>query len=472
MSRELGTLRAFSNGESQFLGSSSGVYFVDTVRQVFSTAAPGRATGQDSNFEACLIADEQSDLPQNEDRSLESHHQTVHHGSIVQNVLAQVPSFDDAKLLMTIYFHIWHPIMPFLHGPTFLEHLEDLYDQKSTDDMAYAIIFMSIFHIAAAERPGMMQASPGPPSPAEFMSLLAPLALNGDMSSIQALLSAQLYFTTRMYLRTASTIGGLVIRSLIKSGYHRCPFRYPQLSADDREMRKRIFWSAYNLDRFLSQALGHPLGLQDSDIDVCQPEHEIHEPTPRGIPQNGIPGLRPGAPLQALPASSIQQGGKLAVLANYVQYCQLTGRVLEVFHKSVNNRFLDQETILFLKADIEAWRNSLPTDLQDTVVERPSESAESPTFATFFDTLYQQLILLVNRPALSLEPSTADFRSSIQTCIAAAQRIILKLGPSAAVPSLFWPGYLSAIWMSGLIVAFASQLGMYAQSKASRCVFL
>jgi hypothetical protein len=101
------------------------------------------------------------------------------------------------------------------------------------------------------------------------------LALRRDTASIQALLAAQLFLIATMSLRVASTVGGLIVRSLVQAGLHRCPYRYAELSTDVREIRKR----AYALDRFLSQALSLPLGIQDDDFDLRLPGvHEKHEP--------------------------------------------------------------------------------------------------------------------------------------------------------------------------------------------------
>lgn len=72
-----------------------------------------------------------------------------------------------------------------------------------------------------------------------------------------------------MSLHTASTVVGLLFRSIFLAGLHHFPASYGELSSDNCDMRKRIFWSAFVIDCYLSQALGHPLGIQDSDIDVC-----------------------------------------------------------------------------------------------------------------------------------------------------------------------------------------------------------
>lgn len=50
----------------------------------------------------------------------------------------------------------------------------------------------------------------------------------------------------------------------------------------DIDCRKRVFWSAYTLDRYLSVILGRPRIFRDEDIDQSLPERfvsTVHKPT-------------------------------------------------------------------------------------------------------------------------------------------------------------------------------------------------
>jgi hypothetical protein len=44
--------------------------------------------------------------------------------------------------------------------------------------------------------------------------------------------------------------------------------RKPASPPADIEVRIRIWWTIYNLDRSLAAGLGRPLGIADSDIDA------------------------------------------------------------------------------------------------------------------------------------------------------------------------------------------------------------
>lgn len=75
-----------------------------------------------------------------------------------------------------------------------------------------------------------------------------------------------------------------------EAGLHRCPDRYPSTftSSTDREMRKRVFWSLYTLDRLLTAEFGVPIMLHDTDVDTCVPggseRHPLCPPSPDGHP--------------------------------------------------------------------------------------------------------------------------------------------------------------------------------------------
>lgn len=475
------------------MGSSSGVYFINTVRQAFSkdTADCNSQSGQELRFpppEDTLVGSEGSPRDKEKDKNQRQHHgrplpslamatspdgdgmgalNRWEYAPSVAAQLGQAPPLTMARELMMAYFKVWHPLFPFLHGPTFLQAMESLYsdpasssspaDAFSSDDHSnacWSTIFQCVFNLASLLRPDLRL----PPesqieSPSSIYPLLGTLSCRHDIPSLQALLAAQLYLVAKMSLRTASTVGGCVLRSMLHAGLHRCPFRYKQLSSHDRQLRKRIFWCAYAIDRYLSQVLGLPLGIQDSDIDVCPPGvQETHSTfiSKAGLPVNGNTLEKP------------DQRRREVALASYVESGKLTGRALELFHKSITVRSIRRSSVLFLTSDVHKWWNSLPRELQSSTVTS-APSADRPfDFAPFFTVLYHHLILLINRPFLSLSPSSPEFCSALQACIGAARGILTALRSQVnGQQELFWPGFLSAAWMSGLVLAFASQLKQY-----------
>ncbi|CAI7621695.1 unnamed protein product [Penicillium glandicola] len=484
---EIGSLTAHSNEDSQFVGSSSGVYFIKTVKRAFSGLdGPGTSESNFPTAEETLVGAETSPRDKRQRTSSvrdtasslgvgESPAEWIYDPSLTAS-LGNLPPPDMAKGLMMMYFKVWHPLFPFLHGPTFLQTMEKVYssgnqtqhthepciDHRST---CWTTIFQCVFNLSSLLAPDLDLPSESKiQSPNSFNSLLGTLSSRHDIVSLQALLAIQVYLVATMSLRQASTVGGCILRSMLQAGLHRCPFRYKQLSTHDRQLRKRVFWCAYAIDRYLSQALGLPLGIQDSDIDVCLPAaREMH--SPRGEPTQPANGT-----------STTQHGNredhsKESVLASYVASGTLTGRALELFHKSILVRSVRRSSVLFLVTDVHKWWNGLPADLQrqPAVFEQRVGSVMADTafdFAPFFTVLYQHLILIIHRPSLSLDPSTAEFCSGLQTCIGAARAILSALRLQVdSRQALFWPGFLSAAWMSGLVLALACQLNQYVLTK-------
>lgn len=522
MAHEIGTLRALPNGESVFVGSSSGVFFINTVRRAFLRAATQHNHVTDENASTPLTS-----LPSPEECIYDSDPQ-FNTARPLSDGLGELPDRHTAKELLMAYFRTWHPLVPFLHGPTCLAELELLYSDQSNvaarsrkPRLALTVIFQCLFNIAKLDRPDLPSLGCASfRTEEQLLTILSSLSLKCDIESLQALLTAQLYFVAAMHLQAASSTGGIVLRSIYKSGLHRCPTRYSTFSAEERDMRKRVFWSAYTLDRFTSQSLGHPLGIQDSDIDVCQPGMtELHEPV-SSINSVQV-GTSPEETILHLPVNHPQRTSKSAQVAKdttptevqddsisnqqenecsnedlsclspensstsqkrrenqsaqtqFVRYSRLIGRVLETFHKSIHFRSTGIREVLLLKAEIDAWGNSLPYPSLDPQPSHPW-STSSPTSGglnqnVFFEVARQHLILLVNRPSLSLKPTSPEFRHSIQVCIGASRSIIRSLQTHLNTGGLlFWPGYLSAVWMSGLIMVFACQSRSHSISNATR----
>lgn len=519
---EIGSLTAHSNEDSQFVGSSSGVYFINTVKRAFSTGldGPGSPETEFPTAEDTLVGADDSPRHKRPRVAASSANSVTSPGAgesplqwkydpQMVSYLGDAPPLDLAKELMMAYFKVWHPLFPFLHGPTFLQAMERFYsstqetrpgegiDSDHRSD-CWTVIFQCIFNLGALLRPDLEL----PPecriqAPGSMTALLGSLSTRHDITTLQALLAAQVFLVAKMSLRPASTFGGCILRSMLHAGLHRCPFRYAQLSSHDRQLRKRIFWCAYAIDRYLSQALGLPLGIQDSDIDVCLPAApEMHSPprvrssnaissTSKSIDETlhadeGVANLSEDSVISARPrsASTARREShvedhckKESVLASYVDSGTLTGRALELFHKSILVRSVSRSAVLFLVTDVHKWWNSLPIEFQGKSAGPDDDSNTVLTdhpfdFGPLFTILYQHLVLIINRPSLSLDPLTAEFSSALQTCIGAARAILaalrLQLGSQQA---FFWPGFLSAAWMSGLVLAFACQLKQYVLGK-------
>lgn len=528
---EIGSFDAFHPQNSEFIGSSSGVFFVNTVFHSFRKHRRIQAQGVSEQIEPARTPSVHEYVGTAESEDVAATCTPGEHpitpGEFVAGQprpsvygvdipgLGEPPSPDVARDLMVLYFQHWHPFYPFLHGPTFFDNLSSIYDNANATllpenhvksrqtRLCRAVTYQCIFNVAASSQPGKLPPGSRIRSPLALMDIIGSLSAGHDVASLQALIAVELYLISIMSLRPASTVHGLLIRLVYHTGLHRCPFRYIQLPREACEMRKRILWSVYTLDRYLSQSLGHPLGLQDSDLDVCIPgAEELHKPvtvtlgsgnsahssvedtrnhlprsrsTPRNI-ENGQ--TVPQTPRQMGNMSSVgstesdgnrassTQGAVFRVQEHYVTYSQLVAEALELFHKSLHTRSATMEKITDLTCRIHSWWNGLPAEFQgDDILDHSNQSNES--FVAFFTISYHHLLILINRPFLSLKQDTMDFRSSLQRAIGASRGVVSKLRLIARDPFLTTcPAILSAAWMAGLVLAFATVLDLYPLAKA------
>ncbi|KAH6990192.1 fungal-specific transcription factor [Ilyonectria destructans] len=549
---EIGSFVALPSSDSEFIGSASGVFFADTVFRAFARAASaaavdaserrrngGTATDPSANPGAdadgpdpgsahtYLVAPETHDVSQsvgdergeNPTESTSTTSPGTPSYGIDTTALGIPPPSDTAQKLLMAFFRHWHSFFPFLHGPTFVEQVNRFYEEDPGLDspanpqpnwkLCRAVMFQCIFNIVASTSSGEVL----PPAcriqsiPA-FISAIGTLFSCHDVASLQALLAAELYLITSMSLRAASTIQGVLARSMYNSGFHRCPSRYRQLPPGTCGIRKRIFWCAYVLDRYIGQALGHPFSIQDADVDVCIPGMvELHRPVKSRenaaasqavlneqvldhLPMHqtepaylaGGSSARPpssGQPRDVLtthdilaaqsPAQHYTAAGKEArefILSHLATYSQLLGEVVHLFHRSIHTRNISAQSIRDITYRVHCWWNGLPPAFQDEVQD--GSSNHQPSHSVFFNMLHNYLILLIHRPFLSLPPDNQDFQSSVQTALSASRNIIVKLKWHTDNPFLMaWPATLSAVWMAGLVIAFATLLELYPNAKAN-----
>lgn len=527
---EIGSFVAPQPDKSEFIGSASGVFFVHTVFRAFADASgtspdaplePSFGTGtagHTSNGDDVadpgsahnfLVASENTQDPAPDiDGTAPATPPSGRGYGVAVSGIGRAPDLHIANRLVMLYFKNWHPMFPFLHGPSFFKEVGEFYelderrDESVSDqhvETCRAVIFQCIFNIAASS--DTSSSDHLLPPECRIESTLALTHLLGLVSStntaltLQALLAMELYLIGRASLRAASTVHGALTRMLYHLGLHRCPYRYVQLPSGICNLRQRIFWSAYVLDRYLSQALGHPASISDIEIDTCIPGmKELHQPVrPRDQPDatvSGGPQNEIQAHLPKTPSSAGHKGGDTVtggaqdvvddrhsvpspahhhrtrpdeageyVLAYLATYSRLLGRILTLFHVSIHARDITWDKVLSLTCQIQGWWNSLPSALQD-------DRGASSHYAPLFLVLYNSLVLFVNRPFLSLPTHRADFLSSLQAALTASRTIVVKLRRVKESAALFWLGTLSAVWMSGLVIAFASLLGHYPFEKA------
>ncbi|CAG8890278.1 unnamed protein product [Penicillium egyptiacum] len=191
----------------------------------------------------------------------------------------QSEATDQEDVLVDTFFQRVHPRYPFLDEVS----LRDLFRQttRDKDHNAHNLFLLYMVYAIAARtiqlHPEMRRCTSPETYFTRALRHIDSALASQSLQRVQALLLIAVYL-----LRTPSNVSnlgswhiiGLAIRHAVEMGLHRNlrDSRARQLNEDDLNLRNRVFWSAYVLDRAVSLTLGRPFALAEHEIDV--PVHD------------------------------------------------------------------------------------------------------------------------------------------------------------------------------------------------------
>ncbi|KAK2608760.1 hypothetical protein QQS21_002749 [Conoideocrella luteorostrata] len=464
--RELGLMRETADpGAARFVGSSSGIHFVRAVYNRLSRSQRASAPRR-PNIDLVPGEDDQlRQLPNNSDvlGSFWSHDEVRREMETVSGGGAPA-SFDDLLEWSNNYFEFWHPIYPFLHAPDVLQIFEAASHHGICSlSVPDANILKSVISISLADsRQGLPLKGRIPSSfvfdtADEAMSRCCiALSQPASMKVLQATLSIQTFLISMLYFNSASRLGGLAVRMVYHLGLHRCPSRYPMFSTAEISMRRRVFWSSYCLERLLAQSLGIPLDIQDDDTDVCYPGEEIHKSS----------------------CESSNEARKLVLLKHLAKHARIRGLIVELRHKSINNRQETATKSMYVQAELAKWSNDVQDDIEDEEGEDGNRNAEADPLISdrhrlLLDLLKNESTICLNRPLMALVADTPSYSSALQACISAARCISSAMRKhighnefsgnnedtqisTRLIEPLVWPSVTWAVWISAFVLVHAT----------------
>lgn len=199
-------------------------------------------------------------------------------------------AFEDFLDWSQSYFDHWHPSFPFLHAPALLDRFRDLVStggvpsNTAASDILEHIILRSVMSIAAMDRRQTLPSHKPVPSSLIFhtfndatSSVQPVLTEESSILSLQALVSVQLFLVSMNRYNAASRLQGIAAHLTFQLRLNKCPALTRPRSDKEAELRKRLFWSVFCIDRYISIRLGNPSTISSGDIDVCYPQSEHHE---------------------------------------------------------------------------------------------------------------------------------------------------------------------------------------------------
>ncbi|KAM0433508.1 hypothetical protein ACHAPT_004388 [Fusarium lateritium] len=311
-----------------------------------------------------------------------------------------------ARWLSQTYFNIVHLQFPFLHEPSHLETIDKIYADVEVGAMAeFQVLMVLAIGASILSRRTRVALSPEGYY-ASAMKLVAGAIKTSSVGSAQCILLLQMYAlnnpTSGLSLWTLHHYG---LALAIELGMHR---KVPESSFTpfEREMRRRIFWCTYTIDRLLSTLMGRPLGVTDEQCDLNHPSDiddshlETEDPKPR---------------LDDEPLTNMTSAIHLFKLARFnsaikcVMYC-------------VDRQYppYTQPTI----TDAESWRDDILTQLRQWRRDIPQHGEASPRhyINLLCEIKYHELVMLILRPNPRFhDPDKAAIRECFSSAMACSE---------------------------------------------------
>ncbi|KAL1586998.1 hypothetical protein WHR41_04121 [Cladosporium halotolerans] len=465
--REIGLMRWRPQSDAaSFVGSSSGIHF---IRSVYSAveAEKSRAASPEQSPDRNLVPGEEDQLQDVSSSPSTKPLWQPHEVSYTESDTSQVV-FHNLIQWSQSYFDNWHPAYPFLHAPSILALFKkiSMIPLGRVPDVIHSLdlaMVRAVLSISLADRRQAAQGSGLKPVPHVLVyksftsaidSVERTLSTPTSIKGIQAVLSVQVFLVSMLRHNAASRLGGLIVRMTFQIGLHRCPVRYASFTLEDIQLRKRIFWTVYCLDRHICQSLGLPLGVRDDDIDVCYLDFERH------TSKTGI---------------VIAPDDRLILLQFLVRHAEIKGLIVELCHKSINHRQADPDASTAIIARMNKWRNDLETILDTTHDSKP---ILNKYHGTTLSVLQHECTIILNRPLLAMGKDTQDYKAALQSCIGASRAIIgilhkyltqvIQSDKQATFTPLLWPSFTWAAWQSAFIATYAAMEGELPKQNASR----
>ncbi|KAG9254452.1 C6 transcription factor [Emericellopsis atlantica] len=243
-----------------------------------------------------------------------------------------------------------------------------------------------------------------------------------DVTTIQALLlMTNSLFALGDERSAAWLYAGLAFRMLIDLGLHVDLTGTRRFSDEDLEVRRRVFWAAFVVDKIQSLYQGRPSTLKESDALVPIKFLDSYEE------------LEHWQPFAYSSSTTHYPGSPAYSNSTFASLCRLSLTMSEILNSIYTERSSDQtprelSTMLEkLQLRLDNWRRDLPPHLQLDPGRQSREMEYPPPHVFSLNAMYNVLIILLHRPFVADGHLYSTSRSisvdSFMKCASAASTI-------------------------------------------------
>ncbi|KAG4432255.1 hypothetical protein IFR05_012261 [Cadophora sp. M221] len=243
-------------------------------------------------------------------------------------------------------------------------------------------------------------------------------------------------------------------------------------SAEEREIRRRVFWGVFICDKLQSLYLGRPIAMRLADTHVLS---EFLDGMEEG--ELWTPYIDPTIPEVEYDLSFI--GTPTRSVSCFQQFCSLS----KIMEKIINNNYVIGATsekarkgLQRIDQSLEKWMENLPRELQICLVEETmSHSPPSPNIFNIH-AMYHTLVVLLHRPIIADGHlyAVSDSPLSLKRCTIAARAITLAVRKFHTSYSLRGAPYLIAYALYVACTIHVRNAAMFEQDtmKGEHCTLL
>lgn len=237
-----------------------------------------------------------------------------HTGSVPRKVPHEV----DLKAFIKGYFDHVHKSSPFLNKIKTMKEVDLVLRQSRNANGRH--LSTKLYMLAAIGGAALKHANKIRPEIAAklvvpYESIICECLQMADVNSVEILLLLALYSLYDPDGLNPWVLTGILGRQIISLGLHRRTLRPEKgfLTAEESELRARLFWSSFELDRAVASSYGLPVAINDENIDLPLP----------------------GVTLEEFAASDLRYYKEtLQVSRSVVALRELEGRILQRIHLS------------------------------------------------------------------------------------------------------------------------------------------
>ncbi|KAJ4305643.1 hypothetical protein N0V90_001174 [Kalmusia sp. IMI 367209] len=253
---EIGLIAVGVNSDQRYLGPSSG-YF---LARLLLSCSPRREDPDRHGRTSAAVA-----------QSIVDQLVEATHGPL------PLPARAHATELARIYFDVVHPQYPVIHEPSLMQSLYRLYEEDpNTVETDVFGCFQVNMVLAIASNVLSFRTRchvPGESYCLSALQFLGRLNVQNSLAGLQCILLLLIFTIHSPYMRlNVWYLNYHCIAAVLDLGLQRDITTSSGITLLDQEMRTRVFWTVFTLDRTIATMMGRPIGLRDEACELRLPQ--------------------------------------------------------------------------------------------------------------------------------------------------------------------------------------------------------